>query len=161
MNDPQHPSGLPYRPCVGIMLLNADNQVFTAKRIDNPADYWQMPQGGIDEDEDARTAALRELEEETGIAPTSVEIMAESAGVLHYNLPDELVGKMWKGRYCGQRQTWFAMRFLGSDEEIDIATAHPEFSHWRWADPATLPHKIVPFKTDLYRAVLKEFSGLL
>lgn len=158
---PAHPSGLPYRPCAGVMLLNREGLVFTAKRIDNPADYWQMPQGGIDPGEDPETAAVRELGEETGVAQHRVEILAESRGWLHYSLPDELVGKMWKGQFCGQSQKWFAMRFLGDDAEIDIDTEHPEFSHWRWAEPRTLPERIVPFKQQLYRDILDEFSGLL
>ena len=158
---PSHPSGLPYRPCVGIMLLNASGQVFTAKRIDNPADYWQMPQGGIDPGETPDVAAYRELEEETGIGPAKAELLAESASWLHYSLPDHLVGKMWKGRFCGQVQKWFAMRFTGEDADIDIHDrAHPEFSDWRWAAPESLPAKIVPFKTQLYRDVLQEFSAV-
>jgi putative (di)nucleoside polyphosphate hydrolase len=159
---PVHVSGLPYRACAGVLLLNREGLIFTAKRIDNPADYWQMPQGGIDPGESPRVAAVRELEEETGIAPDRAEIVAESRGWLHYALPDPLVGKMWKGRYCGQSQKWFAMRFLGDDAEIDIhGRDHPEFSDWRWARPATLPERIVPFKTQLYRDVLSEFSGVL
>ena len=155
---PEHPSGLPFRPCVGIMLLSAAGKVFTAKRLDNPADYWQMPQGGIDAGETPRVAALRELEEETGVGPALVEILAESRGWLHYSLPDELVGRMWQGRFCGQSQKWFAMRFLGRDADIDIKQEHPEFSDWRWADRSALPEKIVPFKTQLYRDVLQEFE---
>ncbi|MEO0500889.1 MAG: RNA pyrophosphohydrolase [Pseudomonadota bacterium] len=161
VDGPVHKSGLPYRPCVGIMLLNAAGEVFTARRLDNPADYWQMPQGGIDPGESPRTAALRELEEETGIRPGSVDILSESANWLHYDLPDELVGKMWGGRFCGQSQRWFAMRFLGRDVDIDIETEHPEFSEWRWAGRETLPDRIVPFKTQLYRDVLAEFANIL
>ncbi|MBZ6377498.1 RNA pyrophosphohydrolase [Pacificimonas flava] len=142
------------------MLLNAENRVFTARRLDNPADYWQMPQGGIDPGESPREAAFRELTEETGIAPDRAELLAESGGWLHYSLPDELVGKIWKGKYCGQSQKWFAMRFLGSDDEVDIEQEHPEFSEWRWAAPESLPRKIVPFKVQLYREVLAEFAHL-
>ncbi len=155
------PGGLPYRPCVGIMLINDDNRVFTARRLDNPADYWQMPQGGIDAGEDTRTAALRELKEETGIPAGKVDIVGESTGWLSYDLPPELIGNIWKGRYCGQTQKWFAMRFLGADSDIDIDGEHREFSEWRWAAPESLPAKIVPFKVDLYTAVLTEFSGVL
>lgn len=153
-----HPSGLPYRPCVGIMLLNAANQVFVAKRIDMVTEAWQMPQGGIDGDEDPRDAAFRELREETGTAKAT--ILAESSRWLSYDLPDELIGKIWKGRYAGQRQKWFAMRFEGDDGDIDIDTEEPEFSEWKWAEPRQLPDLIVPFKRQLYMDVLSEFKGL-
>jgi putative (di)nucleoside polyphosphate hydrolase len=150
---------LPYRPCVGIMLLNRENRVFVAQRLDMKTEAWQMPQGGIDEGEEPRTAAFRELEEEIGTS--RAEILAESAGWLHYDLPAELVGKLWKGRYRGQTQKWFAMRFLGEDAEIDIETETPEFSEWKWAMPERLPELIVPFKRALYRRVLDEFRPLL
>lgn len=153
-----HPSGLPYRPCVGIMLLNAANQVFVAKRIDMVTEAWQMPQGGIDKDEDPRDAAFRELREETGTAKAT--ILAESSRWLSYDLPDELIGKIWKGRYAGQRQKWFVMRFEGEDGDIDIDTEEPEFSEWKWAEPRHLPDLIVPFKRQLYMDVLNEFKGL-
>ncbi|MGB3722448.1 MAG: RNA pyrophosphohydrolase [Pacificimonas sp.] len=161
MNKGTGPGGLPYRPCVGVMLLNAKGKVFTARRLDNPADYWQMPQGGIDPGEDPRAAALRELQEETGVTPDKVDILAESEGWLDYDLPPELLGIIWKGNYCGQTQKWFAMRFLGDDGDIDIQQEHPEFSDWRWAAPENLARKIVPFKVDLYRAIVTEFSGVL
>ncbi|WP_369411969.1 RNA pyrophosphohydrolase [Pacificimonas pallii] len=157
-NVPRHPSGLPYRPCVGIMLIAADSRVFTARRLDNPADYWQMPQGGIDPGEDPQTAALRELKEETGLGPDKVDVLGTNQGWLSYDLPPELLGKIWKGRYCGQVQKWFAMRFTGQDTDIDIETEHPEFAEWRWAEPGTLPEKIVPFKVRLYEDVLKAFT---
>ena len=150
---------LPYRPCVGIMLLNQARHVFVAKRIDMPSDHWQMPQGGIDKGEDPAEAALRELAEEIGT--DSAEIIGESSRWLHYDLPPQLVGRVWKGRYRGQRQKWFAMRFAGTDADIDIETEHPEFSAWRWAEPETLPDIIVPFKRQLYVDVLDEFRGLL
>lgn len=158
MDPPPHPSGLPYRPGVGVMLLNPASEVFVGRRLDNPADYWQMPQGGIDEGEDPRAAAFRELEEETSVR--RAEILAEHDEWLCYALPDELVGKMWGGRYCGQRQRWYAMRFTGRDADIDLATPHAEFSDWRWVRPETLPGLIVPFKRQLYRDILRAFEAL-
>jgi len=154
----EHPSGLPYRPCVGIMLLNRDNQVFVAKRLDMRSEAWQMPQGGIDAGEEPRAAAFRELLEETGTG--KAEIIVESRDWLTYDLPDELIGKVLKGKYCGQRQKWFAMRFLGDDADIDIDTDEPEFSEWMWAERETLPGRIVPFKRQLYIDVLKEFESV-
>ncbi|HEX8446051.1 MAG TPA: RNA pyrophosphohydrolase [Sphingomonas sp.] len=152
---------LPYRPAAGIMLLNRDNKVFVAQRIDTTLDAWQMPQGGLDPGEDAQTGALRELEEETGIPPHLVEIVARSAGELLYDLPADLAGSLWRGRYRGQRQVWFLLRFLGRDADIDLATAHPEFRTWKWAEPGDLPDMIVPFKAELYRNVLREFAAHL
>ncbi len=152
-------SNLPYRPCVGIMLLNADNQVFVAKRIDTVAEAWQMPQGGVDEGEDIRTAALREMEEEIGT--NNASFIAESHEWLDYDLPEHLIGKLWKGKYRGQTQKWFLMRYNGEDTDINIETEHPEFCEWKWADPQTLPDIIVPFKKQLYTNVLKEFSPYL
>tara|TARA_R110002167_G_scaffold47960_3_gene141711 strand:- start:982 stop:1464 length:483 start_codon:yes stop_codon:yes gene_type:complete len=148
----------PYRPCVGIMLLNREGLVFVAQRIDQQAEAWQMPQGGIDEGEDARAAALRELKEEIGT--DRAEILAESRGWLDYDLPRELADRIWKGRFRGQTQKWFALRFLGQDDEIDIATEHPEFNAWRWAPMADLPDLIVPFKRDNYEKVVAEFRHL-
>ena len=150
---------LPYRPAAGIMLLNAANKVFVAQRLDSTLEAWQMPQGGLDKGEDARAGALRELEEETGIRPDLVEVIAQADGELLYDLPADLVGKLWKGRYRGQRQVWFLMRFLGRDAEIDLATAEPEFRAWKWADPAELPDLIVPFKRKLYQDVLAAFAN--
>ncbi len=154
-------AALPYRPCVGLMLLNAEGRVWAGQRIDNPMDAWQMPQGGIDKGESPRDAALRELEEETGVGPAKVEIVRESSVWLPYDLPHHLVGKLWKGRYRGQTQRWFALRFLGRDDEIDIRTKEPEFREWAWLEPGMLIDKIVPFKRDTYRAVLDEFRDLL
>jgi putative (di)nucleoside polyphosphate hydrolase len=153
---------LPYRPCAGIMLANRSGKIFVGQRIDNPdSDAWQMPQGGIDEGEDAEQAALRELTEETGIAPDKVTIVARSSEELFYDLPPELYGKIWGGRYGGQRQSWFLMRFEGEDSDVDIATSHAEFRAWRWADPDELPQLIVPFKRKLYRDIIDEFGPLI
>ena len=159
MKERVHPSGLPYRPCVGIMLLNPKKHVFVAKRLDMIAEAWQMPQGGIDPGEDPVEAAVRELGEEIGT--TKAEIVAESKSWHWYDLPDDLIGKIWKGRYAGQRQKWFVMRFTGKDSDIDIETEHPEFREWKWAKPATLPELIVPFKRQLYIDVLREFEPIL
>ncbi len=142
-----------------MMLLNQTNHVFVAKRIDMVAEAWQMPQGGVDEGEDLREAALRELEEEIGT--DKVSFIAESHEWLHYDLPDELIGKLWKGKYRGQTQKWFLMRFTGSDDDINIETEHPEFSEWKWVDPSRLPFLIVPFKKKLYEEVLAEFASYL
>lgn len=148
----------PYRPGVGLMLLNRDGLVFVAQRLDMPSDAWQMPQGGIDEGEDPRTAAIRELEEEVGTA--NAEILAESRDWYLYDLPPELRGVLWGGKFRGQRQKWFALRFLGDDGDINIATEHPEFSAWKWAAMADLPDLIVPFKRQLYRELVAEFGHL-
>jgi putative (di)nucleoside polyphosphate hydrolase len=149
---------LPYRPCVGMMLINRAGLVFVARRIDTLVEAWQMPQGGIDEGEDPRVAALRELEEEIGT--TKAEIMAESRDWLSYDLPEHLVPQLWGGKYRGQKQKWFALRFLGEDSDINIETKHPEFSQWKWVTPAEVPELIVPFKRELYQAVVGEFSSL-
>ena len=153
------PETLPYRPCVGVMLLNREGQVFVGQRLDNTLEAWQMPQGGIDPGEDAETTAIRELGEETGIAPNHIEIVARAPEELFYDLPPELIGKIWKGRYRGQRQIWFLARFTGEDGDVNIQTAQPEFRAWKWADPAELPHMIVPFKQALYRQVLAVFDN--
>ena len=149
---------LPYRAAVGVMLLNAEGKVFVGQRLDNALDAWQMPQGGLDKGEDANEGALRELEEETGIARRLVEIVACASRELDYDLPEDLQGQVWGGKYRGQRQTWFLARFLGHDADVNIATADPEFRAWKWAEPSELPAMIVPFKQDLYRAVLAEFA---
>ncbi|WP_287188982.1 RNA pyrophosphohydrolase [Rhodovulum sp.] len=150
---------LPYRPCVGVMLVNAEGRVFVGQRKDWPEPAWQMPQGGIDGDEDPLAAALRELFEETGVTPDLVEVIDHTADWVQYDLPPELMGKIWKGRYRGQRQLWFLMRFLGTDDQIDIATEHPEFSEWAWLDPAQLVASIVPFKRAVYERVVAELVG--
>lgn len=150
---------LPYRPAVGIMLLNAHAQVFVGQRLDSTLEAWQMPQGGIDEGETPEQAAWRELGEEVGT--NAATIIGVGKACLDYDLPADLQGKLWGGRYRGQRQTWFAMRFTGIDADINIATAEPEFRAWMWVEPARLPDLIVPFKRSLYQAVLSEFAGLL
>jgi len=150
-----------YRRGVGVMLLNAEGKVWVGARIDNPDDAWQMPQGGIDAGEEPWATALRELEEETGIAPHLVEKVAECPERLRYSLPPELVGVIWKEPWVGQEQDWFLCRFLGRDSDVNIATAHPEFREWRWVEPNRLPELIVPFKRDLYRQLLSEFSEYL
>lgn len=147
-----------YRAGVGVMLVNGGGQVFVGQRIDSSAEAWQMPQGGIDPGEDPWTAALRELGEETGVLPHLVEPIAETAGWLTYDLPDELVGRMWSGRYRGQRQKWYALRFLGKDSDVRIETEHPEFRAWKWAATDRLEALIVPFKRDLYRQVIAELG---
>jgi len=149
----------PYRPCVGIMLLNRDGLVFVAQRIDQTAEAWQMPQGGIDAGEDPRTTALRELEEEIGTA--NAEIIAESPDWLAYDLPPELADKVWRGRFRGQRQKWFVMRFLGNDGDIDLDTEHPEFSAWKWVPASELTALIVPFKRENYREIVATFADVL
>ncbi|HEX7822462.1 MAG TPA: RNA pyrophosphohydrolase [Sphingobium sp.] len=156
------PSTLPYRPCVGIMLVNRDGLVFVGQRIDSKeGDAWQMPQGGIDPGEDAEQAALRELGEETGILPGHVQFLAHTREELFYDLPQELAGRMWKGKYRGQRQIWYLARFLGTDADIDIATDHPEFDKWRWTQHDKLVDLIVPFKKKIYRDVVAEFRDLI
>ncbi|WP_302480130.1 RNA pyrophosphohydrolase [Sphingomonas bacterium] len=152
---------LPYRAAAGIMLLNRARQVFVGQRIDTALEAWQMPQGGIDPGEDALAAALRELEEETGVPPGKVELVAQAPDELLYDLPPELVGKVWKGRYRGQRQRWFLFRLTGTDADVNLATPHPEFRAWRWAAPDELDALIVPFKRQLYAQVLAAFAAHL
>jgi putative (di)nucleoside polyphosphate hydrolase len=152
------PATLPYRPCAGVMLLNAQGQVFVGQRLDTTLEAWQMPQGGIDDGEDALTAAIRELGEETGIAPDKVALIAEAPGEFYYDLPEDMIGKIWKGKWRGQRQRWFLFRFVGKDDDIDIATEHQEFRAWCWLEPRDLPATIVPFKKALYEQVLAAFA---
>jgi putative (di)nucleoside polyphosphate hydrolase len=154
-------SDLPYRPCAGVMLVNAEGKVFVGQRIDSSVEAWQMPQGGIDPGEDAETAAIREIGEETGIDPAFIQIVTRTADELIYDLPPELVGKLWKGKYRGQRQTWFLARFTGTDADVNIATPHPEFRQWKWAEPSELPDMIVPFKRALYEDVVSRFAPLI
>jgi len=158
---PAEIAALPYRRNVGVMVLNSQGKVWAGRRIDNPADAWQMPQGGIDEGEDAKAAALRELTEETSIPATSVEVIGETPGWVPYDLPHDLVPKLWKGRYRGQEQKYFAMRFDGPDELVNIDTEEPEFSHWAWMDWDVLLEKIVPFKRHVYEEVGRAFESHL
>ena len=150
-----------YRRGVGVMLLNSEGKVFVGARIDNTDEAWQMPQGGIDPGEEPWATALRELEEETGIPPHLVERVAECAERLKYDLPEELRGKLWGGKWAGQDQDWYLARFLGRDSDVNIATSHPEFREWKWVEPQQLPELIVPFKRDLYRRLLREFADHL
>lgn len=154
-------SALPYRPAVGVMLLNRNGKAFVGQRLDSTLEAWQLPQGGLDEGESVEAAAFRELEEETGIKREHVEIIARCPAELYYDLPDDLIGKLWKGRWRGQRQTWFLARFTGEDEDVNIATPEPEFRAWKWAEPAELPAMIVPFKKALYEKLLKAFEEWL
>ena len=151
-----------YRRGVGVMLLNNEGKVFVGARIDNTDEAWQMPQGGIDKGEsDPWQTALRELEEETGIGPRLVEQITKCPERLKYNLPEELRAHLWGGKYVGQDQDWYLARFLGTDEDVNIATSHPEFREWKWIEPRNLPELIVPFKRELYRRLLGEFSEYL
>jgi putative (di)nucleoside polyphosphate hydrolase len=154
-------NSLPYRPGVGIMLLNTEGRVFVGQRLDSRVEAWQMPQGGIDPGEEPYAAALRELEEETGVAPHLVALVAESRDWLSYDLPPELQGRIWGGCYRGQRQKWFALKFLGTDADVNIATPHQEFRAWQWAERDELPSLIVPFKRPLYAQLLDELGPLI
>ncbi len=149
---------LPYRPCVGVMLINAQGHVFVGQRLDSDVPAWQMPQGGIDKGESWRDAALRELWEETGVTEDLVEVVAETEDWVRYDLPDHLIGKIWKGKYRGQQQKWMLLRFLGSDDQVQIETAHPEFSEWRWLPAEELVANIVPFKRAVYELVVEAFA---
>lgn len=152
---------LPYRPCVGVMLLNPAGLVFAGQRLDNPEPAWQMPQGGVDPGEAPRAAALRELWEETGVPAHLADIVAEMTEPVRYDLPHDMVPRMWKGRYRGQEQRWFLMRFLGQDSDIRIETEHPEFREWAWVPTSSLVERIVPFKRAVYAAVLEAFRDRL
>jgi len=158
---PEEIARLPYRPCVGVMLVNAAGHVFVGQRIDRDQDAWQMPQGGVDPGEDPRAAALRELWEETGVPAEKVRVEAETRDWLPYDLPHDLVPRIWKGRFRGQEQKWFLLRFEGEDGDVNIATDHPEFSEWRWLSPDDLVASIVPFKRAVYQKVLAEFRDRL
>ena len=155
---PDEIAQLPYRPCVGIMLANPRGHIFVGQRLDRDQDAWQMPQGGVDKGETTRDAAIRELWEETGVAEKLITIEAESAGLIPYDLPHEIVPNIWKGKYRGQEQKWFLMRYHGTDADIDIATEHPEFSEWKWMPKEDLVANIVPFKREVYEKVLAEFA---
>ncbi len=152
-----------YRPCVGVMLVNSEGKAFVGKRIDNKeGDWWQMPQGGVDPGEDLADAALRELAEETGIAGEQVSLIGRLEEPMRYDLPEELIGTLWNGRYRGQEQVWFLARFAGRDDDLDLeAHETPEFCEYRWVDPKELPELIVPFKKRVYRAVVEGFRELV
>ena len=150
---------LPLRSGVGIIVLNKKNEIFVAKRIDNPKNFWQMPQGGIAEGEDYRSAAYRELEEETSI--TKVELIKELDGFITYLLPDHLLGIIWKGKYKGQKQKWFIMKFIGEDKEINIQTKKPEFLEWKWIELETLTEVVVDFKLHVYKELKEKIKRFI
>ena len=152
-------SNLPLRSGVGIVVLNKENKVFVAKRIDNPKNFWQMPQGGVDEGEDFLKAAYRELEEETSIK--NVKLIKELDGTITYELPDRLLGLIWKGKYRGQKQKWFLMRFVGMDNEINIKTKHPEFLEWKWVELDKITDLVVDFKLHVYKEVKDKVKKIL
>ncbi|MDO5632538.1 MAG: RNA pyrophosphohydrolase [Paracoccus sp. (in: a-proteobacteria)] len=158
MSDERGANGLPYRPCAGVVLMNRDGLIFAGHRIDSDSNAWQMPQGGIDKGETPQQAALRELVEETGVSADLVEVIGETPDWVIYDLPPELLGKVWKGKYCGQRQKWVLMRFLGQDSDVRIDTDHPEFDAWQWVRADDLVQGIVPFKREVYRQVMAEFA---
>ena len=155
------PETLPYRPCVGVMLINGSGRIFTAQRLDSKIAAWQMPQGGIDDGEKSREAALRELREETGITDDLVEFIARMDDWLTYDLPPDLLGRVWGGKYRGQRQKWFLFRYLGTDAQINIAADHPEFSQWCWIGADDMVAAIVPFKRAVYVQVVAAFRPYL
>ena len=152
-------SNLPLRKGVGVVLLNNNNKIFVAKRIDNPNDFWQMPQGGIDKGENSLEAAYRELDEETSIK--NVELIHEVEEEISYNLPDNLLGIIWKGKFKGQTQKWYIMRFLGTDKEINLKTNHPEFLEWKWIDIKNITDKVVDFKLHVYEKIKQELKNLI
>ena len=155
------PESLPYRPCVGVVLINADGLIFAGQRLDNPVPAWQMPQGGIDDGEKPRAAALRELWEETGVTADLVKFIAKTDDWVTYDLPPELLGRVWGGKYRGQRQKWFLFSFLGSDAQVNIASDHPEFTKWRWIGADEMVASIVPFKRKVYEEVVAAFRAHL
>jgi len=161
MSQTVDPATLPYRPGVGVMLANPQGLIFAAQRIDTALPAWQMPQGGIDGDEKPRAAALRELREETGVTPDLVAFVAKTPGWISYDLPPELLGKVWGGKYRGQRQRWFLYRYLGRDDQIDITAEPREFSTWRWTRADDMLASIVPFKRALYDQVVATFRPFL
>lgn len=148
-------STLPYRPCVGIMLLNTKGLIFTAERLDMPG-AWQMPQGGIDGGEEHEEAAFRELEEEISVPPSAVKLIKHTTDWITYDLPGHLLGKVWKGKYKGQKQKWYLMELTGNEQLINLETEHPEFSRWKWSTPAELIKEIVPFKKHVYEQVVSK-----
>ena len=150
---------LPYRMGVGIIVLNKENKIFVAKRIDNPKNFWQMPQGGVDEGEDFLSAAYRELEEETSIK--DVELITEIDEITTYELPDYLLGKIWRGKFKGQKQKWFIMRYLGTDDEININTHKPEFLDWKWTDINSITQIVVKFKLDVYKTLQQKIKRII
>tara|TARA_B100001063_G_scaffold28739_1_gene22011 strand:+ start:177 stop:662 length:486 start_codon:yes stop_codon:yes gene_type:complete len=150
---------LPLRDGVGIVVLNKENKVFVARRIDNPKNFWQMPQGGVDEGENYFNAALRELEEETGIK--KVKLIKEIDGVMTYELPEHLLGIIWKGKYKGQKQKWFLMRYLGSDDDINIKTNNPEFLEWKWIDLNKITEVVVDFKLHIYKELKEKIKKII
>ena len=155
------PDTLPYRPCVGVMLINAQGLIWTGQRLDSPSPAWQMPQGGIDAGEPPQDAALRELWEETGVTPDLVTLIDKTKDWVTYDLPPELLGKVWKGKYRGQKQLWFLLRYLGRDDQIRIDRAHPEFAAWKWIGAQEMCDAIVPFKRAVYDEVVQTFRGHL
>tara|TARA_B100000614_G_C14167213_1_gene335326 strand:- start:5 stop:481 length:477 start_codon:yes stop_codon:yes gene_type:complete len=150
---------LPLRKGVGVVLLNSENKVFVAKRIDNPKNFWQMPQGGVDKNEDFLSAALRELKEETSIS--NVKLIKELDGMTTYELPDSLLGVIWKGKYKGQKQKWFLMRFMGNEDEINLKTKYPEFLEWRWIEIDEITKFVVDFKLEVYQTIKDKVKQIL
>ena len=150
---------LPLRIGVGIVVLNKDNKVFVARRIDNPKDFWQMPQGGVDKGEDFLSAAYRELDEETNIK--NVELIKELEGEISYELPKHLLGIIWKGQYRGQKQKWFVMRFLGNDKEINLKTDKPEFLEWKWVELDMITELVVDFKLNVYKVLREKIKKII
>ena len=150
---------LPLRSGVGIVLLNKENKVFVAKRIDNPKNFWQMPQGGVDDGEDYLSAAFRELEEETSVK--NVKLIKEIEGTTSYELPDNLLGIIWKGKYKGQKQKWFLMRYIGKDEDININTKKPEFLEWKWIDISRITEVVVDFKLEVYKELQEKIKKII